>query len=377
MSTIDLPGLNRATLARQHLLEPSAADEPAVLAHLGPLHWQHPIAPFVSLWARQRDFDPARLIALCEDRAAVKSTLVRGTLHLATRDAYPAVAVVTEQSRQALWRRNLRGTGIDQEALLGAVRAAADGAPVSADDLAARCAGWVAEHAPGAATAGLATHKWKLVRGTPHLLLEAADRGWATTQVGRYRSARSQLPALRLPAPHDALVQVVRTYLGCLGPATVEDVAFWTGERITPVRAALRELDLVELTGPRGARYLDLRDAPRPDPGVPAPARLLAPFDAMLLGYASGARDRVLPPRYAADISLVANAITRAVLLLDGYAAGTWRLTRPGGDLEITAFRPLGADRDAVLAAAEDLTAMLRAAGVPVSGAVTLGAQVG
>jgi DNA glycosylase AlkZ-like len=364
MREIGLRGLNRATLARQGLLEALPAGELAALRRLGPLHWQSPGSPFLALWARLSEFSPDAMAALCAERAVVKSTLVRGTLHMVAADAYPGVAVAAEEGRRGMWQRNLRAAGIDGEALLEAVARLVDGAEAGTDEIAAFCARWVS---PDADVAMLSSHKWKIVRGSPRLLLVAPGGRWASTPVGRYRSARSQLPGLSLPEPAAALVEVVRRQLAALGPATEADLAFWTGERrITRIRAALRELDTIELAGPAGATYLDLPDAPRPDPRTPAPVRLLPAFDAVLLGYAAGARQRVVPAEHTASVYLSANATVRPVLLVDGFATGTWRFDTRA----VTLFAPLPPGvRAEVDAQVERLTPVLdRLAGAGLSG---------
>ena len=52
--------LNRATLARQHLLDRVPARALDTIEHLGGMQSQAPLAPYVGLWTRLRDFDPAR-----------------------------------------------------------------------------------------------------------------------------------------------------------------------------------------------------------------------------------------------------------------------------------------------------------------------------
>jgi hypothetical protein len=55
--------LNRATLARQHLLVRSDAVALAMIDHLAGLQSQAPRAPYVGLWTRLEGFDAEQLAA--------------------------------------------------------------------------------------------------------------------------------------------------------------------------------------------------------------------------------------------------------------------------------------------------------------------------
>ena len=83
---LDTRALNRATLARQLLLD--RADVPVVdaVAHLCGLQAQEPQEPFVGLWSRLRAFDPAVLSDLLSGRSVVRTHLMRRTVHLVTAD---------------------------------------------------------------------------------------------------------------------------------------------------------------------------------------------------------------------------------------------------------------------------------------------------
>ena len=58
--------LNRATLARQHLLERASAPAIGMIEHLGGMQAQAPLAPYMGLWTRLKDFAPDELSALTE-----------------------------------------------------------------------------------------------------------------------------------------------------------------------------------------------------------------------------------------------------------------------------------------------------------------------
>jgi hypothetical protein len=76
--------LNRATLARQLLLERSTLDALTAIEHLVGLQAQVPSNPHVALWSRLAGFAPQELDALLLDRHVVRSAALRGTIHLLT-----------------------------------------------------------------------------------------------------------------------------------------------------------------------------------------------------------------------------------------------------------------------------------------------------
>jgi hypothetical protein len=78
--------LNRATLARQLLLERSELSVLDAVAHLVGLQAQEPPDPYIGLWSRLADFRPEELSALLLDRRVVRIAVMRSTLHLVTAD---------------------------------------------------------------------------------------------------------------------------------------------------------------------------------------------------------------------------------------------------------------------------------------------------
>ncbi|MYZ39419.1 crosslink repair DNA glycosylase YcaQ family protein, partial [Streptomyces sp. MnatMP-M17] len=84
--SLDTRALNRATLARQLLLDRAGIPVLDAVAHLGGLQAQEPQEPFVGLWSRLRAFDPTVLSDLLAGRSVVRTHLMRRTVHLVTAD---------------------------------------------------------------------------------------------------------------------------------------------------------------------------------------------------------------------------------------------------------------------------------------------------
>jgi Winged helix DNA-binding domain len=98
-----------------------------------------------------------------------------------------------------------------------------------------------------------------------------------------------------------------------------------------------------------------LPSAPRPDDHVPAPVRLVAEFDNLLLSHAD--RSRVVSAEYFKRF-LTINGVIPGSVLIDGFVAGLWRLARNSSSatLAIELFGP-GHDLDEVVSEAERMLA--------------------
>jgi hypothetical protein len=93
-----------------------------------------------------------------------------------------------------------------------------------------------------------------------------------------------------------------------------------TGMRAVVERLAPR---LRTFRDDRGRELFDLPDAPRPDPGRPAPPRFLPEYDNVLLSHAD--RSRFVSPTYG---SQSAPPAIHGTVLSDGVVCATWRLDR-------------------------------------------------
>src|SRR5215207_8354844 len=93
--------LNRAVLARQGLIEPFGDPLPRVLERIGGIQAQYAPSMYVGLWSRVQSLRREDLTRALEDRTVVQGTLLRGTIHLVSREDYwPFAVAVRPQLRE-------------------------------------------------------------------------------------------------------------------------------------------------------------------------------------------------------------------------------------------------------------------------------------
>jgi hypothetical protein len=356
--------LNRALLARQGLLE--RLDLPLVDAveAVGALQAQYWPAPPAALWSRVAGFEPEGLYAALDDGALVTGTLLRATLHLVSAREHPAYAAVAAEAAGHHWRRTDDEPGAEIAQLLTKLRAYASRTPRDGEEIGAFVEEWLAEHPKALSAAEAARQrelKWRPFQRWSGLVRAPADGEWGTKAPSALLAAPRPRGALK---GDKALDEVVRRHLRAFGPAGPDDVAGWIGWRTPPVREAFERLggDLERLEDEDGRVLYDLPGAPRPDPETPAPPRLLAAFDSVLLAYAAKRRARILPDRHRDAVYERRNLQIRPSYLVDGLVAGTWSVEVKRREATLT-LRPLErlarATRSALVDEAEGLVRAL------------------
>jgi len=342
--------INRALLSRQLLLERASlppADSATARAamvvqtieHLVGLQAQAPFPPYYGLQSRLDGFCPDDLAALITSRSVVRIALMRGTIHLVSaRDCLPLRRLL-----QPVIDRGLRGSfgkqlaGVDAAALATAGRRLVESEPMTFSRLGQALAGQWPHHPPAALAQG--------VRALVPLVQVPPRAVWGQAGPSRHTSAEQWLDQPSQPSgePGQVLVlglaDLVTRYLGAFGPATVRDVAAWSGlTGLKPVMEQLRPA-LVTFRDEHGAELFDLPTAPRPGDG-PAPVRLVAEFDNLVLSHAD--RSRVISAENTKRLYTI-NGVIPGAVLIDGFVGGMWRLSRSrdATTLTIEMFGPL------------------------------------
>jgi hypothetical protein len=336
--------LNRATLARQYLLERAPLRAIDAIEQLGGLQAQAPLAPYVGLWTRLKDFAPQELSELIEGRRAVRLHLMRNTVHLVSAEDCLNWRALFSPLLAAEFETRFRSgvLGVDREALLQQAERLLTERPQTRAEL-GRLLG---EQWPGAEPSALA------YAATHHLALcQVPPRGtWGRNGPASWAPVESWLGAPLRSSPVEALIL---RYLGAFGPASIPDIQLWSG--LTRLAEVVERLPLRTFRSGAGQVLYDLPDAPRPAEDTPAPPRFLPEYDNLLLSHKD--RSRVIHGNRAVPLP-PGNGASAGTFLVDGMWQGTWRVQQ--GKLHLQPFAELrSAERDELLAEAARLSAFI------------------
>ena len=352
--------LNRATLARQGLLAPMTGTPAAAVQRLGSLQAQHPEWPPIALAARADSARTADLAGALKRRQVVRSSLMRITIHVVSaEDLWPMFAAI-QPLRLGQWRLLAKADPIASP--LGRRMTAAHAAALAALDEKPRSSLeldriLVAEAGP--VESPVPRLHWRHLSAIVPMVHVPHDREGYGRSL--YAVAESWLGVER-PAMSDeaARVHLARRYLAAFGPASVDDLAAYVGRGKGGIGiwrdavAGLRD-EAIAFVDESGRTLFDLVQAPRPPEDTPAPPRLLARWDSILLSHGTRHRSRIIADEHRTAV-FSKNADVLPTFLLDGIVAGTWELTRndDAARIVLRPFRTLArSDRAAITGEAE------------------------
>jgi hypothetical protein len=308
--------LNRATLARQLLLERKRLPLSRALERVAGLQAQWRPAPYVGLWTRVDGFRRETLERALLSRRAVRAVLMRGTIHLVTLADY---AIFGAAVGNPPW---LRPEAAERgEALHDTIRTFGGEARTRAEvlDFLAR------EHGIEPTNAEALWYALR-IRGR---LTHAPETGlWKTTGSTRYVT----IPVEHAD-PETSRRELVRRYLAAFGPATRADISEWSGLRVRDFEHLLGGLPTHRDEHDR--ILYDVPRAPLPPGDAPAPVRFMPRFDNLVLSHKD--RTRVLADEHRRLV--IDGGWVKATFLVDGFVAGTWEVE--GGRIVLEPFTPL------------------------------------
>jgi hypothetical protein len=303
-----------------------------------------------SIGLRLRNATDAAVERAIAERAIVRTWAFRGTLHFVAAADVGWLLDLLSPAIIAANQRRYRQLELDQESFVKSQRAIAarlaEGRPLTRSQLAASL------EAAGVSAAG---------QRSPYILQRAALDGLICHGPPRGREPAYVL--LQKPAVSsgrldrdEALARLAQRYLTGHGPASIRDLAWWSGLPMADVRQAVDAVSASLVRVEVGGIELWAGSGP-PAAAAPPEAHLLPPFDEYLLGY----RDRapVLERGLARKVN-AGGGMFKPAILVRGQVAGTWKRSARRDVLQIATelFRPLDErEMDALRRAAQQFGA--------------------
>jgi hypothetical protein len=181
------------------------------------------------------------------------------------------------------------------------------------------------------------------------LICSGARRGKQFT----YALLDSRAPGARILAREDALAELAGRYFRSRGPATVHDLAKWSGLTVADARRGLEAVEAQferETIGGQTYWFPPSRgDATSLSPS----AHLLSIYDEYVSSYKD--RSAMADDDTGGRLLAMGNAL-RFIIVIDGRVVGAWRRTlrRDAVIIEVDLFRPLAEDEQMAVALAAD-----------------------
>jgi winged helix DNA-binding protein len=342
----------RADVAVERMTRQGLVDRPAEsvadAARLGGgLQAQDPQASRLGVRARSAHRTEADVLRAIDQRAVVRTWLMRATIHLVAAD-------------DVVWMTRLLGPAIARKFAkrwtdLGLTPHLLDRTAAALPEVLAD--GPLTRRQIATALAERGVHLPGDDQAPTHMLMQATTLGLVCRGPDRGRDSTfttlsDWVPdAPEGPSGDEALAELARRYFRAFSPATAADFTTWSGLPSARAIALIRdELTPADVNGRDGYRLGEVE----PQRGL----RLLPAFDNYLVGY----RDRalIIDERERAEVYI--GGIIRPTVLLDGRVIGTWRVIRrpDAATVAISPFAGMaGQARTAIEAEVDDIARFL------------------
>ena len=312
---LTLRELNRATLARQMLLQRETISIPATIERLAGMQAQLASAPFVGLWTRLENFKREELATELTRRNIVKASLMRATLHLFSAADFihyrTTLQTVLDLAGDSIVQQ--RGAEFDRKKLLTAGQKFIAQKPRTFAEITAM----VSELMPDVDVGAL---RYTVRTKIPLVQVPIASE-WSFSSKPEFALAQEWIGKIDTK---DYLPELVKRYLAAFGPASVTDAQSWLGLKLKEVFEKLRP-ELITYKDETRRELFDLPDAPLPDADTIAPIRFLPEFDNILLSHNN--RKRIVTDEFRKQVYLPALRVA-ATILVDGFVRAAWKVEK-------------------------------------------------
>jgi len=342
LNYLDLDRINHFVLSKQHLTPDSAGDDIVqIVRDVGGLHATSSTTPYLSLLARCPKFEKEDLDKeLYESRSLGRIRCVRKTIYIHTKDMIPVVWKATTSKVAKASKRYMEFRGVSDEVYKDVskeILKMLSGQEMTASEIKEA----VSTEADISSILYYLCDQGLLLRGKP-------AGGWKDRNH-KYCLFSDYFPDVDLerPSESEAITSLVGQYYTSFGPATENDVVWWTGLGKTEVRHALKNLQdkLLEVPTLGGERSLivlqsDEKSINDMEPLDKPIVNLLPTLDPYLMGYKE--RGRYLAEEDS-DLVFDRSGNATSVILVDGKVVGVWDFE--GGEesfVKLHIFRKIG-----------------------------------
>ena len=305
---------------RRHLLDPIGTESVEdVVRRLGAVHAPVAASAELAIRLRRQRSEPDEVTQALAEGRLIKAWIMRGSMHLLTPEdggAYLGLMAANRQWELPSWQSFYGLTPEDWEPFRAAVGEALAEGPLSASELGARV---IAR--PKFAHLGFAFAEHSSTILKP--LFWQGVMSFGPPREGRHTfQLLSGNPRWAgVPEPEEAGPRVVEAHLRAYGPATIEQVRYWTGAGQRKVQAWLASLGTrvvtVQIDGERRSVLREDLDDLASTSATPA-VRLLPGNDQWVMGPGT-AESHIVPP---ARRSLISRRTP--FVIMGGVVSGTW-----------------------------------------------------
>jgi uncharacterized protein YcaQ len=323
MRIIDLNQVNYFCLGKQHLTEDAKIDDVVQIADdIAGLHATCPTTPYLSVFARSRDFSRADLDEeLYIKRSLGKFRSARKTLYVLPKEMIPYAHAAMKTMLEDRFEKYIQYQGFTREEYENTAKSILEllqdnGMPTTDIKKA------LGTKANVSAIVNVMCDQGLLIRGEP-------KQGWKSN-IHTYKLFQEYLPDVNLHQVDESTAkkELIKKYLIAFGPVTIHDISWWTGFTKTEVKKIMEELEH-EITNiqiePSGENHIMLSTEEEllqsTNPSDKPIVNLLPALDSYLMGYKK--RDRYLKQEHA-DFMYDRSGNATSAILVNGRIVGIW-----------------------------------------------------